>query len=77
MKDPFSPDLLSAIGRAVLPVLLDRVGGSIVFSQVDFDAVANKYGGALEVRANRAGPGMFQITLAPSTRERPPAGPVS
>lgn len=75
VPEPLAPDLLAAIANAGMAVLIDRLGGSVVITQADRDAVARKYGGAVGVQVVQVEPGRaFRATLvAADPLARPPA----
>ncbi len=52
------------IANNVLPVLLDRAGGSVTVTRADFEAVAARYGGAsqMTMAMERVGGGV-RVTL--------------
>ncbi len=62
-----------------LPVLLDRVGGTIVVGQEDLDAVARKYGGAVGVRVEQVEAfKSYRLSLVRADpKKAPPQRPVS
>jgi hypothetical protein len=62
-----------ALAGAALPVLIDRAGGSVTFSDADYDAVKDRYGGHVAVHISRTADGRFTASLVPSKKERRPA----
>lgn len=78
MKDPCAADLNARIAQAGMAVLIDRLGGSVVISQDDRDAIATKYGGSVGVKVEEIVKGRsFRFTLIPVTGKPEPSKPVS
>jgi hypothetical protein len=57
-----------ALAGVALPVLLDRAGGSMTFSQADLEAVHQRYGGRVAVQLERSPDGRMTAWLAPSSK---------
>ena len=80
MPNPFAKKVdLRMVADLGLPVLLDRVGGSIVVGQEDLDAVARKYGGACAIKVEQVEPfKSYRLSLMPADpKKAPPQPPVS
>ena len=56
MRDPFQawPVTAVAVAQLVLPVLLDRLGGSAVVTEGELDALSERYGGGVSVSRPRS-----------------------
>lgn len=65
MKDPFKPKTptIVTVANAVVPVLLDRLGGSAVVTQGEHAALVERYGGRVGVQALEESPGVYRLTL--------------
>jgi hypothetical protein len=61
-----------ALAGVALPVLIDRAGGSVTFSQADFDAVSERYGGRAAVHLERTPDGRYTASLVRSKRKSGP-----
>jgi hypothetical protein len=55
MDNPFKrkPDAMVAIAHAAMPILVDRLGGTVTVSEVDLAALSERYGGAVAVTAEQ------------------------
>ena len=72
MNDLLFPRPLTLATEAAFAVLLDRLGGTVVVSQEDRDALAARFGGAVGVRIERVEAGRaYRFSLAPATHDRP------
>jgi hypothetical protein len=61
MEDPFRRrDRMVAIANAAVPVLVDRLGGTVTVSELELAALGDRYGGAVVA---------VQLPCAPSQRE--------
>ena len=61
---------MEAITQLVLPVLLDRLGGSATVTEDELAALEERYGGGVVVTASRPVEGTWSFSLAPG-----PSGP--
>jgi hypothetical protein len=67
MSDPIRRGVatMEAITQLVLPVLLDRLGGSATVTEDELAALEARYGGGVEVTARRPVEGTWSFSLAP------------
>jgi hypothetical protein len=67
MRDPIRRGVVTmeAITQLVLPVLLDRVGGSVTVTEDELAALERRYGGGVAVTARRLDEGSWTFSLAP------------
>jgi hypothetical protein len=56
---------MEAITQLVLPVLLDRVGGSATVTEDELAALEQRYGGGVAVTARRLSEGSWLFSLEP------------
>jgi hypothetical protein len=64
---------MEAITQLVLPVLLDRVGGSITVSEDELVELERRYGGGVAVTARKLSEGSWSFSLVPGrTSDRRP-----
>lgn len=75
MRDPVRRGVVTmeAITQLVLPVLLDRLGGSVTVAEDELAALERRYGGGVTVTASRLADGSWTFGLAPG--QPPGAGP--
>jgi len=75
MSDPMGRGVatMEAITQLVLPVLLDRLGGSVTVTEEELLALEARYGGGVVVTASRPVEGTWSFSLAPGrpATERP------
>lgn len=77
MEDPFKrkPDPMVQIAHAAMPILVDRLGGSVTVSQVELAQLSENYGGAVAVKAEQIEKGVYRLTLVaakpPPDTEKP------
>ena len=71
MSDPIRRGVatMEAITQLVLPVLLDRLGGSATVTEDDLKALEQRYGGGVAVTAQRSAEGSWSFSLAPQPPE--------
>jgi hypothetical protein len=79
MRDPFKPkrDPMVAIAHAAMPILVDRLGGSVTVSEIELAELSEKYGGAVAVQAKEEGRGVWRLTLVSAKPKPEPEKPVS
>jgi hypothetical protein len=79
MQDPFKPkrDPMVAIAHAAMPILVDRLGGSVTVSEIELAELSEKYGGAVAVSAKEEGQGVYRLTLVSAKPKSDAAKPVS
>lgn len=79
MEDPFKPkpDQMVQIAHAAMPVLVDRLGGTVTVSQVELAELSEKYGGAVAVRVDKLDKGVYRLTLVPAKPKPNAEAPVS
>jgi hypothetical protein len=72
MRDPLQirRGTMEAITQLVLPVLLDRVGGSATVTEEELAALEQRYGGGVAVTARRLSEDSWLFSLEPG--EPPP-----
>jgi hypothetical protein len=63
---------IEAITQLVLPVLLDRVGGSATVSEDELAALETRYGGGVAVTARKLDEHTWSFSLVPGV---PPGDP--
>ncbi len=77
MQDPFKRrDPMVAMAHAALPVLVDRLGGTVTVSEVELAELSDRYGGAVGVKATEVEPGTYRLTLV-AAKPKPDETPVS
>jgi hypothetical protein len=74
MRDPFDRDShpFVAATNFMLPVLVDRAGGTVTVSEREVDELRARFGGTVAVRLEEAEPGTYRLTLIPG---KPRPGP--
>jgi len=78
VKDPFTRrDPMVAMAHAAMPILVDRLGGSVTVSQVELAELSERYGGAVAVKAEQIGAGEYRLTLIAARPKPDTASPVS
>lgn len=79
MQDPFKPkrDPMVTMANAVVPVLVDRLGGTVTVSEIELAALSERYGGAVGVKARQVELGVYQLSLVPVKPEFDLASPTS
>jgi hypothetical protein len=67
MRDPVGRGVVTmeAITQLVLPVLLDRAGGSVTVTEDELVALEQRYGGGVAVAARRLAEGSWSFSLVP------------
>lgn len=69
MKNAFRPPMLELVTQMGMAVLIDRLGGSVVVSQADRDALGEKFGGGVGVKVEEVEPlKSYRFTLVPAKR---------
>ena len=70
MRDPFEPtaDPMVIIAHAAMPILVDRLGGTVTLSHGELAALSSRYGGAVAVAARQIEPGVYRLSLV-STKQ--------
>ena len=56
---------MEAITQLVLPVLLDRLGGTVTVSEDELAALEQRYGGGVAVTARKLVEGSWSFSLVP------------
>jgi hypothetical protein len=76
MKDPFEQKgaLMVAIAEVAVPVLPDKLGGTITVTEADLTSLGERLGGTPGVKAREVEPGIYRCELV--TVQPRPAGPV-
>ena len=79
VPDPFRPerDPMVTIAHAALPILVDRLGGSVTVSQRELAQLSERYGGTVGVNAAQVEEGVYRLTLVPMRAKPDPDRPVS
>lgn len=78
MQDPFKRnDPMVAIANAAVPVLLDRLGGTVTVSALELADLSDRYGGAVAVKAETLEKGVYRLTLVPAKPKPDSSSPVS
>jgi hypothetical protein len=67
MADPIRRGVVTmeAITQLVLPVLLDRAGGTVTVTEDELAALEQRYGGGVAVTARRLDEGAWSFSLGP------------
>ena len=67
MGDPMRRSVVTteAITQLVLPVLLDRLGGSVTVTEDELAALEGRYGGGVAVTARKLAEGSWSFSLVP------------
>lgn len=77
MKDPFKsrPDPMVAVAHMAVPILVDRLGGTVTVSAVELAALGERYGGTVGIRAHRIEEGIYRLSLMSVTPSPSDEGP--
>jgi hypothetical protein len=67
MKDPFERpgDRMVKVANVALPVLVDRLGGTVTVTAAELVALGERHGGAVGVKVDELEPGRYRLTLVP------------
>ncbi len=78
MHDPFKGrDPMLAIAHAAVPILVDRLGGTVVVSEIELAALSKRYGGSVGVSAVQEAPGSYRLTVVSVVGRSDPNRPTS